>query len=611
MVVVLLAGCAPLKSVYDGDVQDKVLGKRYESVSCDDPLMLAAQQLTCLEDDIRRDGSIVVKQPDVWGDADLTSMIQEHDWIMRATVDDFDETVQAYIARSDQAAFQSETAIGLAASGGPTSAPAALTKNMKNATVVETTLIDLKDTDLFKTLATALAGAPLNLDAKPGVGVEPTELLRQRSNYIHVNQALRRRAMGDDNSRAAGYGLYKFRIPVSVLPGRQTHEGYSAVVSIQAHLDIDTTHLKNTIPKLAIADVVDFVDNHYSQKLNVSYKDKAEEAKAKADAYYSVEGESCKSTASPAEVLPIPYPLSKVETLSLRMIPVSATAPAAQEAVAEFTPIIPDGTALTRFDFKTRKALNNVICKRFGGEVPKRAELRSFLFSYFGQIYNNLESRKALESLDCTYDSFLTPQNTTPNTKCNILIDAAEKHIQGLTICQNQDKWEGKVVCSVGEIDSDDMKTSWILALQLGILDANLKKIAKDLKAQGKLVDEGSLEYVEFFNPSDAGLANAFPYWKQIIEKEFPLNVFTLEPQVDEQNVYDAFSRSREIQLALAIRVASGKANIAHAMAASRKLQLDMVSIGLNRTQVAFSHDQRLFWVVFSSPCAIATTRAK
>ena len=105
--------------------------------------------------------------------------------------------------------------------------------------------------NLFLQFATFVAAT------NKGVALEPTELDRERSTFIHANQALRRRMIGDDNSRAAGYGLYLFRIPVSVLPGRETTEGYSAVATLRAQLQVDQAHLRNTFPKMVIADLVE------------------------------------------------------------------------------------------------------------------------------------------------------------------------------------------------------------------------------------------------------------------------------------------------------------------------------------------------------------------
>ena len=121
----------------------------------------------------------------------------------------------------------------------------------------DATPIALDITKAFAPLAQALQAVKPAKAAGPSV--EPTELERQHSTYVKVNQALRQLNMGDDNSRMAGYGLYKFRIPVSVLPGRRTQRGHSAVVTLRAQLDIDANHLSNTFPRLIIADLVDNV----------------------------------------------------------------------------------------------------------------------------------------------------------------------------------------------------------------------------------------------------------------------------------------------------------------------------------------------------------------
>lgn len=96
-----------------------------------DPMLVVARDLTMLEDEIRRDGSITVKTPDVWGDGNLIASIQEYERLMAlgdhsAFDKRFSESVQAYIARSDQGEFLSATAIGQALSGAPAPSVSAL-----------------------------------------------------------------------------------------------------------------------------------------------------------------------------------------------------------------------------------------------------------------------------------------------------------------------------------------------------------------------------------------------------------------------------------------------------------------------------------------------------
>src|ERR1700674_4079342 len=93
-----------------------------------------------------------------------------------------------------------------------------------------------------------------------------------------------------------------------------------------------------------------------------------------------------------------------------------------------------------------------------------------------------------------------------------------------------------------------------------------------------------------FFNISTSPYRDqALAIWQSIVREDFPLHVFTLDSQVEEENVYDAFSRRRELQLALAYSVAKGTTNTQQKLAMSRALELDQTTIALHRTVVGFS----------------------
>jgi hypothetical protein len=64
---------------------------------------------------------------------------------------------------------------------------------------------------------------------------------------------------------------------------------------------------------------------------------------------------------------------------------------------------------------------------------------------------------------------------------------------------------------------------------------------------------------------------------------------------VEEQNAVDAFSRRRELQVALAYALASGKMNASRSLNFSRQLSLDQESIALNRTVVGFNAGRDTF----------------
>ena len=105
---------------------------------------------------------------------------------------------------------------------------------------------------------------------------------------------------------------------------------------------------------------------------------------------------------------------------------------------------------------------------------------------------------------------------------------------------------------------------------------------------------------LKFFDSTGPEYAQASAAFKALIENEFPVHLFTLDPVVEEQNYQDAFSRRRELQLAMAMAVAKGNISAACAVRFTRQLSLDMLTIGLNRTTVAFAADNDTFgWYFF------------
>jgi hypothetical protein len=77
----------------------------------DDPVHQLAKDLTVIEDDIRRDGSITVKRPDVWGDAGMMSHLQEFEEQMKSRTLKFEETIQSFRSESDFAKLAASVGI--------------------------------------------------------------------------------------------------------------------------------------------------------------------------------------------------------------------------------------------------------------------------------------------------------------------------------------------------------------------------------------------------------------------------------------------------------------------------------------------------------------------
>ena len=424
-------------------------------------MLEVARDLTMLEDDIRRDGSITVKKPDVWGDGNLIASIQEYERLMalgdHAAFDKrFSESVQAYIARSDQGEFVSATAIGQALGGAPAPSISALN-------IMPTTSGNSSAFSLLPASTQAVAAT------NKGVALEPTELDRERSTFIHANQALRRRMIGDDNSRAAGYGLYLFRIPVSVLPGRETTEGYSAVATLRAQLQVDQAHLRNTFPKMVIADLVEALTPRILADWNdakVKRKKIAEILRTKyADKELTPYQKRILSTASFS---------SRIKTLD-KTVSVSKekekSSVSANRQTASSVPYVSHSDIYgdDAIDTLVDNAIDQFesLPTAFVLDQPKAEEIRQFLFATLEQTHNALQENQI-------YDRYIPT-----------IASAADSFVRGQYDQVGVHRAEWSQCVSAYALNGSFESSSWLLALQSGIFDRNLKKILKDMEAKG------------------------------------------------------------------------------------------------------------------------------
>ena len=618
----VLGGCG--SSVYRGklapfapdtghhDIWDATFRRRHVDLKAPiqgDPMLELARDITMLEDDIRRDGSIAIKAPDVWGDGDLIAAIQEYDRFMgfdgkkEEFEKRFTETVQAYIARSDFAEFQSATAIGSALGGakvanlpGNTIKPAddkGSTVNILSANLAEPT----KESETFaaNSFARGFVTQEKSATIKP-IALEPTVLDRQRSTYVLANQGLRRRMLGDDNSRAAGYGLYLFRIPVSILPGRETTEGYSAVASLRAQMQVDANHLKNALPRMVIADVVEGLVprilaewEQTKQKYDEIQELKAthEEArKAEVDDRglqnyindYKKHEQSARTGTDGGAGLPRKSGNSIQKNMANRsMVDVSITNIQYNDQKEVYSEGLIEFIEYQVAEHFAEQSTSFVL------PSPKPEEVRQFLYSLFEQTHNVLEENHLYECMEPTIEragEFVVKGNYPKlnDVRCEWYAGIDEQFPEGECGLDKKYRYAG-----------------WFLALQMGINDRNLRKLLRDLSRKGSVPVEqcGAIDNVRFYLPNspDAALL-----WETIIRESFPLHVFNLDPVTEEQNAYDAFSRRREMQVALAFSVAKGNVFTAdQKMRMSRELALDEATIALNRTAVAFAHGEDTF----------------
>ncbi|MFT3883084.1 MAG: hypothetical protein QM703_25960 [Gemmatales bacterium] len=216
-----------------------------------------AADLDSLQRHIDEHGSVVPKQADVWGQARLSRHREQFEAQMSEELTKFNSSLQGALARSDQAYFANALALSAAASGDST------TKNAQSTTVQTNladpnTLISSPATDA--TLITrngARSATAAATVATGGLSLEPSIMLDQKKRYLdHLNE-IRRTNEGDDRADSPGYALHLIRLPVSVLPGRVTDQGYGAEITFSIKPYLTPQLLPTTFRNLVVNDVME------------------------------------------------------------------------------------------------------------------------------------------------------------------------------------------------------------------------------------------------------------------------------------------------------------------------------------------------------------------
>jgi hypothetical protein len=230
-----------------------------------------AREIDWLEDKIECFGSVVPKQPDIWGEARMTKHRQEVERELAKKLGEFDETLQAAIRRSDQSYLSAAFTLNAALATNGAAAPSESAST--DATTITETTLELtgdpnseKQTFINRTGASQIDLSESNF-AKTSLSLEPTIVNEQLNRYLHHLNELRRINEGDDTSDSPGYALNLVRLPISVLPGKMTRSAYGAEISFTATPYLGEDLLPSTIRSLIINDVVSLNSLPVSQLL--------------------------------------------------------------------------------------------------------------------------------------------------------------------------------------------------------------------------------------------------------------------------------------------------------------------------------------------------------
>ncbi|MAT71818.1 MAG: hypothetical protein CMJ58_20100 [Planctomycetaceae bacterium] len=218
-----------------------------------------AENIDWLEHHIDRYGSVVAKQPDIWGEARLTKHRDEFERMLYQELNQFQFTLNAAIRQSDSSFAAAALALSAAATspaddaGG---ADAAATSTVVQPLPVATTqeLANMIQPSGDNPFDEALELGRYGADK---LSIEPTVYLDQLSRYVNHLHELRRINEGDDTSDSPGYALNLIRLPVSILPGKLTREGWGAEITVTATPVLSDDLLPTTFRNLVINDLVD------------------------------------------------------------------------------------------------------------------------------------------------------------------------------------------------------------------------------------------------------------------------------------------------------------------------------------------------------------------
>ncbi len=245
-------------------------------------------RLDCLTGELRKDGLVVAKQPDVFSQARMTRFRNDFENQMSTDLANFHLVLSARINRLDAATTTQTTALGAALSAPgttsvapPPASASAVLGTTNNLFSGGTSLFGSQiapNQGTFGTLGLASNNfGPVTsgtASAALGLGVEPTVYLDEKKRFLdHLNE-IRRINLGPDQNDSSGYGLYLVRLPVSISPGEWTYQGHGAELTVSVEHEFSPDFLPAAFRSLVINDIVDQLGPFVYEVIRSGFYDK-------------------------------------------------------------------------------------------------------------------------------------------------------------------------------------------------------------------------------------------------------------------------------------------------------------------------------------------------
>ena len=614
------AGAGELGKFVRGLAQPfKAVHRERPQTGCDDHVERLAAEIDWLEHHIDAYGSIVAKQPDVWGQSRLTRHRDEYEDQMRRQLGQFTERTTAALRRSDQAFLGMALALQ-SASGRRRGAQEVPVPDATGSTNVFTTIQGLLPSTnepvgradpvvIARTGPLAFADNPpgFRFDGEP-LALEPTVHVDQLSRYLQHLQQLRRVNEGDDTADSPGYALNLVRIPVSVLPGKHTRKGHGAEITVIAEPCLGDDLLPVTFRSLVVNDLVDVIAPALTWCVNDP------ECLSWAD---TIAGPPAADLAA----RPRQGVLAAMESLSARLPALSPSAAPAVKTRRARMPIpfsqLAEVSGIGQIAILIRHARASLDRHPASEPCIDYVDVRGFLAEELEAAWDFLaveERRHVWQELPAWNLAALVRSRRARDlaaVRCRFFesigsgagesvellpTDAADVDLgpaggvvaaDDSGICCGPEQQPGPVCRTPTAV------LAWAILLESALLDERLSDDMREAATSRGQATPVARCTGPFSGPDPS--PEARQAFTDYVRCRWPIRVFALDPVADEQNVDDSYGRRRELQIAMAMATASGRLNAQALTRFTRRLEEDLATVALNKTAVGFSHGSDTF----------------
>jgi hypothetical protein len=601
-----LLACQPApREAHAGDVGTILRGlsaplraahRERPATGCDDRIEQLAAEIDWLEHHIDAFGSIVAKQPDVWGQSRLTRHRQEYEDQMRRRVNAFAATSSAALRRSDQAFVG--TALALQAAAGRRRGPefVAVPDATGGGSVVNSiqTLLPTTNEQAGRADPVVIARtAPFQMPAPPAglrfddepLALEPTVQLDHLSRYLNHLGELRRVNEGDDVADSPGYALNLVRLPVSILPGNRTQKGHGAEITVIAAPCLGDDLLPTTFRSLVVNDLVDLIAPALTHCVNDPqcrvWADTIVAPAADGQGHSVIDAMRSLRQRLPA-IAPSTAP--SVKTRRARM-PIPFTQLADASGIRQIAILIRDTHTALADHSASRPCIGYLDVRGHLAEEleaaydflaqPRQQAAWAALPAW--NLAELVRSRRAAEIARVRCE-FLGGVGTGDDAAAAATGPAFIAGGPDGTCCD--EPADATPICR-----TTTAILAWGILVESALLD---ERLAADMRDTCPAAAAGP-----FFGPDPS--PEARQAFADYVLRRWPIRIFALDPVSDEQSVEDSYARRRELQVALAMAYASGRWNAQGLARYTRRLESELATVALNKTAVGFSHGSDTF----------------